>query len=63
MATSLSALVFGFTDLVASKYRFIAFSGAVAGGHAGARLAPRLPAKWMRRMVTGFGLFLTLYYF
>jgi len=63
MATSIAVLVFAFTGLVAWKYTLIAFSGAVIGGYAGATLAQRLSAKWMRKIVTGFGAFLTVYYF
>ena len=36
---------------------------AVAGGYAGARLAQRLPAVWLRRFITTTGCLLTTYYF
>lgn len=61
--TSVAVCVFAVSGLVHWSYTAVAFGGAIVGGLAGARIARWLPAAWLRRIVIGFGVFLTAYYF
>lgn len=61
--TSIAVCVFVLSGLVHWTYTAVAFSGAIIGGLAGARIARWLPAAWLRRVVIGFGTFLTVFYF
>lgn len=61
--TSIAVCVFALSGLVHWGYTAAAFAGAIVGGLAGARIARWLPALWLRRIVIGFGVFLTSYYF
>lgn len=61
--TSAAVIVFAFTGLVSWPHTLIALGGAAAGGVLGARVAHRLSAVWLRRVVIGVGLSLSIYYF
>lgn len=63
VVTSIAVCVFALSGLVHWTYTAAAFTGAIIGGLAGARIARWLPAVWLRRVVIGFGLFLTVFYF
>ncbi len=60
---SVAVLVFAALGVVSWPHTLIAFTGAVAGGLAGARIARRMSDKWLRYTVIGVGLVLTVYYF
>lgn len=61
--TSVAVAVFAFSGLVSWPHTLIALGGAAVGGVLGARIAHRLSALWLRRIVIGVGLVLSLYYF
>lgn len=61
--TSIAVCVFALSDMVHWGYTAVAFTGAILGGLAGGRIARWLPAWWLKRIVVGFGAFLTVYYF
>lgn len=63
VVTSIAVCVFAVSGLVHWTFTAVAFAGAVIGGLLGARIARRLPALWLRRVVIAFGVFLTCYYF
>jgi hypothetical protein len=56
-------IIFAFSGIVHWPYTMIAFAGAVIGGLLGARIAKKLSAKYLRRVVIAVGCFLTVYYF
>lgn len=62
VVTSVAVCVFAVSGLVHWTYTAFAFTGAVVGGLLGARIARWLPGVWLRRIVIGFGAFLTVYY-
>ncbi len=60
---SVAVVVFAVLGIVSWPHTLVAFVGAIAGGLAGARVARRLPAVWLRRIVIAVGLILSAYYF
>ncbi len=63
MITLVSALVLAFSGLIEWSYTGIVFVGAMVGGGVGARMAQRIPALWLRRIVMSVGFLLSLVYF
>ena len=61
--TSVAVGVFAFSGLVSWPHTLIALAGAAFGGVFGARVAHRLSAVWLRRVVIAVGLSLSAYYF
>lgn len=61
--TSVAVGVFAFSGLVSWPHTLIALAGAGVGGVLGARIAHRLSAIWLRRVVITVGLALSIYYF
>lgn len=61
--TSVAVVVFAVSGLVSWPHTLIALSGAAAGGLLGARVAHRLSATWLRRVVIAVGSALSVYYF
>ena len=63
VVTTVSVVVLSVSGLVSWPHTLLAFAGAFAGGLLGARLARRLPALWLRRIVIAVGTALSGYYF
>lgn len=61
--TSVAVGVFAFSGLVSWPHTLIALAGAALGGVLGARIAHRLSAVWLRRVVIAVGISLSVYYF
>lgn len=59
---SVAVATFVIAGAVSWPHTVIMLVAAVAGGYLGARLARRLPAQWLRRMIIAIGTGLTLYY-
>jgi len=62
LITSVAVAVFAFSGLVSWPHTLIALAGAAAGGVLGVRVAHRLSAVWLRRIVIAVGLSLSVYY-
>ncbi|MCB1962184.1 MAG: sulfite exporter TauE/SafE family protein [Rhodocyclaceae bacterium] len=60
---SVAVATFVLAGAVSWPHTLVMLVTAVAGGYAGARLAQRLPAVWLRRFITTTGCLLTTYYF
>lgn len=60
---TVSALIFIAAGAISVPHTLAMLLTASVGGHAGARLARRLPALWLRRLVIAVGSSLTLIYF
>lgn len=60
---SMAALTFAVAGAVSWPHTAVMLATALAGGHAGACLARRLPAAWLRLLVVTIGGVLTLVYF
>ena len=61
--TTMGAFVFALTGLVSWPHTGIGLLGAATGGLVGARIARRLSAVWLRRIVIGVGLVLSVHFF
>lgn len=60
---TVAALTFIIAGAISWPHTLIALCTATLGGYAGARLARRLPALWLRRLVIAVGASLTVIYF
>ncbi|MCX8145107.1 MAG: sulfite exporter TauE/SafE family protein [Azovibrio sp.] len=60
---TVSALTFIIAGAISWPHTLVMLITATLGGYAGARLAQRLPAVWLKRLVIGVGASLTLIYF
>lgn len=63
VVNTVSVVVLIATGLIAWPHTALAFAGAVFGGLIGGHVARRIPAHALRRIIIGFGVFLTAYYF
>jgi uncharacterized membrane protein YfcA len=61
--TSVAVAIFAVSGLVSWPHTLIALAGAAVGGLLGARVAHRLSAAWLRRIVIAVGSALSVYYF
>lgn len=60
---TVAAMTFIVAGAISWPHTLVALVTATIGGYAGASLARRLPAHWLRRLVTAVGSVLTLVYF
>lgn len=60
---TVAALTFIVAGAISWPHTLVALATATVGGYAGASLARRLPAVWLRRLVIAVGATLTLVYF
>lgn len=60
---SVAVLTFVIAGAVSWPHTLVMLCTGTAGGYAGARLARRIPAPWLRRFIVSVGTLLTLYYF
>lgn len=60
---TVAVLVFAFAGVIAWPATLVMVAGSFAGGYFGARLAQRIPALWLKRVVVVFGAALTVHYF
>lgn len=60
---TVAAATFVIAGAVSWPHTFVMLAAAMAGGYAGATVARRLPARWLRRVVVAVGAGLTLIYF
>ena len=63
IVTSVAVVIFALSGLVSWPHTLLALGGAAVGGVLGARIAHRLSPLWLRRIVIGVGLSLSVYYF
>ncbi len=63
LISSVAVVIFALSGLVSWPHTLIALAGAAVGGVLGARIAHRISALWLRRIVIGVGLSLSVYYF
>lgn len=61
--TTMGAVVFAASGLVSWPHTAIGLAGAATGGLLGARVARRLSAVWLRRIVIAVGLLLSAHFF
>jgi|SRR5690606_19315712 len=61
--TSVAVVVFAVSGLVSWPHTLLGLAGAAAGGLIGARVARHLSPRWLRRIVIGVGLSLSVHYF
>ena len=60
---TVAAATFIVAGAISWPHTLLMLATALVGGYAGASLAKRLPAKWLRRLVIGVGATLTAIYF
>jgi len=63
MNYTVAALTFIIAGAISWPHTLVALLSATLGGYAGALLAKRLPAIWLRRLVIAVGATLTVVYF
>jgi uncharacterized membrane protein YfcA len=63
VVTSVAVATFVMSGVVSWPGTMAMMAGALIGGYAGGYLARRIPTGVLRRIVIGFGFFLTAYYF